>query len=125
MSDELFDIARLRKNWEPKHEEARPVVHRVIAKVAPAGNPLEDARAVLARLEALAHVRFPTQRRALDAFFGEARELLEAHRRAVEAPPGQAPAEDAPADPLVSLQVTLDKLEELLEVFTLGLKGVL
>jgi hypothetical protein len=130
MADDLFDIERLRKKWEPRQEEAAPVVHRALAQVGVARNPLREAREVLARMEALTVLRFPAQRVALGAFFREARELLEAHQRGLEAratqaapaPAEQAPAGEPPPAPLVTLQATLDRLEELLEVFALELE---
>ncbi len=129
MADDLFDIERLRKKWEPRQEEAAPIVHRALAQVGAARNPLKEAREVLARMEALAVLRFPAQRTALGAFFREARELLEAHQRGLDAratkaapAPEEAPAGEPPPAPLVTLQATLDRLEELLEVFALELE---
>jgi hypothetical protein len=104
MSDKLFDIARLRKNWLLSAEETAPA--REEEECAPP-EPLEQAREALAQLKQLAAQRFPTQRGTLDAFFRE----VDAHLE----PPQPGP------EALLAAQATLEKLEELLEVFALGL----
>jgi hypothetical protein len=140
MSDYLFDIERLRKNWEPRQEERPPVVHRVLAQVEATQGPFRNANELLARIAMLTMLRFPGHRTALGSFFHEARELLETYQRTSDkpaAPPlvegsalqppeaedAEAPStEETPTDPLVALRSTLDQLEVLFEVFSLGSK---
>nr|AYM52492.1 hypothetical protein [Archangium sp.] len=113
MTDELLDIERLRKHWVLRPEEQAPVAppRALMAEdVAPA--PIRDPRELLASLETLALTRFPAQRSTLEAFFQQARELMR------ESPdePGVIPAANR-----APLRSTLNHLEELLEVFALGL----
>lgn len=107
MADELFDTERLRRNWAPLPEELAPGPHPVLEGVGAAEDPLRQAHEVLERLERLAGLRFPTRRETLAPFFREARELLAAQ------------LERPQVEPLLAAQATLDRLEELLEVFTL------
>lgn len=129
MSDDLFDIERLRKNWASLPEEEPvaelPGVLRRVGIAPP--EPLQRARELLERMRQLAGHRFPDQRDTLEAFFHEAQALLEAYQRQgpiapvnPDTPPQEAPPDEAPrAEPLVAVESTLDRLEELLEVFTL------
>jgi len=63
---------------------------------------------VLERMRVLALTCFPEQRGPLESFFDEARGLLEAHQRG-----------ETQDKPLAALGVTLNRLEDLLEVFIL------
>jgi hypothetical protein len=112
MSDDFFDIERLRKNWSLLPEETLPGLPAVLEleqEEVSTPEPLETALELLAKMEQLARLRFPAQRATLESFFRQANTLLEQQRRA------------RTAQPLVEVQPTLDSLEELLEVFTLEL----
>jgi hypothetical protein len=112
MVDDLLDIERLRKLWEPRPEERPPVVHRALAGADTPPEPRQDPRELLARMEALALSRFPAQRTTLLAFFQEARGLME----------GAPPEPGAPpVDNRAALGTTLNHLEELLEALSLAL----
>ena len=108
MSDDLLDIERLRKLWAPGPEDTAQVVHPVLARVEASANPLQEAHEVLERMRVLALTCFPEQRGPLESFFDEARGLLEAHQRG-----------ETQDKPLAALGVTLNRLEDLLEVFIL------
>jgi hypothetical protein len=108
MADKLLDIERLRKLWERGPEEAAPAVHPVLAGVEAAGNPAQEAGEALERMRVLALACVPEQLDALESFFVEARGLLEAHRHG-----------ETQGKPLEALKVTLNRLEDLLEVFLL------
>ena len=98
MSDDFFDIERLRRNWAPLPEETIPALPSALEKagVAPP-EPLETARALLADMERIARRRFPAQGDTLGAFFYLASTLLEQHRQGPVAPPGQNLPEEEPA----------------------------
>jgi hypothetical protein len=93
-------------------EEPRPSAGPAQVRRPASEDPLGDARALLKQLEERCVVRFPAQRDTLGVFFREAHEHLEAQQR--------GSTEEAEAAPLVAVQATLDRLEELLEVFSLG-----
>jgi hypothetical protein len=109
MSDDLlFNMERLRKNWQPQQEDTSPRLPEVLAHVTAAPTlPLQEARELLSRLEALVLLRFPSQRDALQSFFLEARTQMAEPQQTLSAPA------------FAAVQAALNGLEELLEVFAL------
>ena len=125
MSNEFFDLARLKRNWDrAASAPAAPLPER-IARVPQAKDPYPEAERVLERISRLSHGEFPLHAHNLDPFLNEARALLGRLRDGSSSPPvqdGKAPAISSAKLRGELLNVLAD-LEDLFEVYSgIGLK---
>lgn len=106
--EDLFDPERLRKKWVAEPESAQPVIHEKLLDVQPAFDLSGSAAELLRRIRAIAALRFPSHRQALEPFFQRAFKEVEA--LAVPDPPKEAREE---------LQRIITDIQELLEAWIL------
>jgi hypothetical protein len=117
MAGEPFDLERLRQSWARAAAPPPNELPARLAAVKTPGDPYQEARAILAQIEALSLAQFPRREATLTHFLGEAKGLLATMERASsDAEPAGSKDFVAP-DPRVRLMELLDELTEFLEVF--------
>jgi hypothetical protein len=115
----LFDVARVRHNWDrAAAPTAEPLPARLSALAAPV-DPLPEAQRLLDRVVQLSKTQFAAQQASLAPFLREAQELLTAMQPKPVAADGVA--SEAPAVDVAALRkrfsATLDDLQDLFEVY--------
>ena len=125
MSNEFFDLARLKRNWDRAASAPAPPLPERIARVPEAKDPYPEAERVLERISRLSRSEFPPHARNLDPFLNEASALLARLRDESSLPP----ALDSKALAVSSAKLrgellnVLADLEDLFEVYSgIGLK---